>query len=510
MLIVECWRRLSPVLCLFGALSACTTTPPLKDTPVTDKPVVIVPELDSKASIPLSIGVYLPPRVLGRTAIMDLRHGGTSIKSVISNGPTGSATIAAVAHYFPALFAKVYLVSNFPDARLIKHKLDVVIVIQDTATRHLPGTAATATDIWETQLKLAIYRPDGTQLDHYSVSTTSKPTDARPTDPAALINWTYQASEESIKPALRMALQRFPKTEVLNRLLAESKHNSHAHDEPYWLNVSKEFTQTLDKEKIFIPLPDMTLHQYLDRPDVSAVENMVVSNSLVLHNTDLIAQYYNANPSEFTQHLLNLSNENKSISQVYVQQIQAIAEKKHPAHTPLAFKRITGFNKPKPKARLVTTQTPEPVSELKQPTPATAAVTPLFRKDDNPQLQKSIAIIESLKHIDNKTADTKSNNDEACMQELRRSKQDLLANAKTANANVQLLRSASSGAIVYTPGHCARPVPKHSGAVQSMHEAQRVALCGVQTVNCALAKIYTGMACQAAIQQCMQQAPIAR
>ena len=509
MVIIKPWTWLGPGVLVLSGLTACTIVPPATAPVVPDKPVIVVPELDSKTTLPLSVAVYISPRVLGRTAIMDLRQSDSTTKNVISNGPTGSATIAAVAEYFPAVFNKVYLTASFPDARLLKHKLDVVIAIQDTATRHLPGTGDAAHDIWETQIKLAICRPDGTQLDHYSVSATSKPATVRPTDPAALVDWIYQASEDSIKPAIRMALQRFPKADVLNRILTQSKNSTRTHDQAFWTNINKEFTQSLDKEKIFIPLPDMTLEQYLHRPDINAVENMVIGNSMVLLNTDLLAQYYTANPAGFAARLLTLGSGNKSISQVYTQQIQTIAAKKNPAQTALVFQRIKGFNKPKSQPKLATVQSDQPVAVVKQPpAPVTAAPSP--HSEDNPEIQKSFAIIDSLKHIDNTAADAKLNNDESCMKELRRSKQDLLASAKAANVNVQLLRSVGSGAIVYTPGHCARPVASHTDASQSMHEAQRIALCGVQTVNCALAKTYTGMACQTAIRACMQQAPIAR
>jgi len=481
--------------------------PPAKVIPPPEKEVVAIPELDTKAGIPLKAAVYIAPRVLGRSAILDLRQSDSAAKHIINNGPTGAATIAAVVHYFPAAFDEVYLVAHFPDARLYKRELDLVIVIQDTATRHQPDNTELANDTWETQINLALYRLDGTRITHYTVTASSMPAaGTKPSDPEGIIRWTYRASQDAIKPAVRLALQRFPKTEVLNALQKQPLKTSSAKTQKYWETTHMEFEQRLDKEKIFLPLPDMTLEQYLNRPNVHAVENMVMGNAIVLLNSKLMAQYYAQSPAAFQQTILNPGTLSPTITRVYEQQLQTLAEGQDPNQRPLAYQFIGGANKPVRMATPTKPKSPKPAITKKQP----FAVAPLAPSNESPAIRKSFVLLDGLKHVGKPAAGRApaEGSEGNCLDDLRRIKQALLDSAKESGASVQLLRSATSGAVVYSNKTCSTAIPNTINKEQSANEAQRIALCGVQTVNCAMAKIYAGMDCQLAVNRCRQEAEI--
>lgn len=508
MSLVKHWAWLGPGILWLGLLTACTIPPASKVSTVPAQQVVAIPELDNTAAIPLKVAVYIAPRVLGRSAILDLRQSGSATKNVINNGPTGAATIAAVTHYFPGVFDEVYLLAQFPDARLVKRKIDLVIVIQDTATRHQIINSQPPTEIWDSQIKLGLYRPDGTKLTQYSVVASLQAAAApKPADADGMIRWIYHTSQESIQPAMRLALQRFPKAEVLNALRNPPVKTAHAKPKHDWQKTSKEFTQDIDKEKINAPLPDMTLEQYLNRPSQSAAANMTIANALAQLNSKIIAQYYARNPTVINQYLLNLGAEQKAINQVYIQQLHGFAAGQDPNKQPLTVQFIGGLNKKVQLASHAKNQPPHQQATLEQNNSNAAPASP---SNANPQIRKSLTLLDGLNQIGKSASGGSSatNVEVNCLDELRRVKQLLLDHAKDSGAGFQLLRSAGSGAKVYSNKLCSTPVPQNINQEQSLNEAQRIALCGVQTVTCSMAKIYSGMECQLAVNRCRQESPL--
>jgi len=491
MLLINRWAKLGPTLLVFGFITACATAQRDSVNTAPVKQLVAIPELDPKAGIPLKVAVYIAPRILGRSAILDLRQSDSVTKNIIHSGATGAATITAVTQYFPAVFEEVYLVSNFPDARLLKRKLDLIVVIQDTATQRQLINSQPANEIWETQIKLGLYRPDGTKLTQYSVTASSKPrAEDKPADVDGMIRWVYRASQESIKPAMRLALHRFPKADVLNTL-----RNTPMQTAPV--------QSKMDWEKFDIPLPDMTLEQYLNRQSQLAAEHMAMANAMAQLNSKVIAQYYARNPAAFDKNMLNLGVGNKAIAQVYVQQLQTFAEGNDPNKRPLAFQFIGGLKKNTQSAKT----SPSPTAITAQ---QNAIVAPASQNNAYPEIGKTLALLDGLKHVGKPAsggyaADGSKGN---CLDELRQIKQTLLDSAKESSASIQLLRSAASGVAIYSNKFCSTPVPQSINQAQSLSETRRIALCGVQTVNCAMAKTYTGMDCQLAVNRCMQESPI--
>lgn len=476
MTLIKPLADIAPMLLLLGIMTGCTTPPQGTGLAAPEKRIFTVPELTPAAAIPLKVAVYIAPGVFGRSAILNLKDSRVAANSVIQSGQTGTATIAAMTQYFPTVFDEVYLLAHFPDARLNSRKIDLVIVIQDTATSRQVITAEPAGEIWDTQIRMGLYRVDGTRISQYSVMASINPTtNNRPGDTEGIIRWVNRTSQESMYPAMRLALHNFPRAEVMHAIHSQPARDSQARN---------------DLEQINIPLPTMPLEHYLGRQSQLAADNMAMANALVQLNTKVIAPYYARNPAGFIHNFIQPGVLTSAVSQVYAKQLQAIAEGLNPDKQPWVMQNIGGLGKTKPVTTPAKTQATVNAAIQANTVASTTA------SNDYPQLKKLAALLANLKQPGGD-----------CLNDLRRTKQALLDSAKEAGANAAMLHSAGSGAVIYSHSHCAMPVPAKMDTAQSLRETQRIALCGVQTVNCTMAKVYGGTACQAAVNKCVQEAP---
>lgn len=495
------WLLFMTVLTL--SVAGCSTTPTEVQPKEAEKRILEVPELDSKAALPLSVAVYITPRVLGRAAIMDLRQGKTAVKNVIHNGQLGAASIAAVTKYFPFAFSDVHLITNFPDSRLLKYKVDLVVTIDDvTAVRQILS-ADSMSEVWDTRVYLGLYHPDGTTITHYAVTASSQhPASEKITNLDERIQWIYQASQNSINPAMRLALLRFPKLEVLDALQVNSIKQRHKLTTEEWLVRHQDFFEHLSKEKLNIPLPTMTLEQTFNRQTQQAADNMVMANALVLLNAKIFAQFYSRNPGAFNQDIKSHRDITQSIKGVYLHQLQNFSDGRDLNKRPFVFKSIGGQHK----IKTAHTKTSETAPKATPLTPAqNNTPTPTVNPVSTPvELIKVYALLRSL-NTAGKPKDAGSAGD--CSSDLRKTKDALLSSAKDAGMNSQLLHSAGSGATVYSKNLCATAVPSNLDPSQASYETQRVTLCGIQTINCALSKTFTGMDCQQALKLCRSESP---
>lgn len=332
------------LICLFPLLLSACTSYGVPLVPSGDR-ITSVAALGSHFKpLPLRVAVYVAPQVLDSHVVFD-NHADSNYPYVVDFGRIGPAVAAAVAKYVPSAFAKTYLVSSFPDRRLVGKPIDAVFVIEHVAESR--WRAAMGQEGWDVSISAGLYGVHGEPVAHYSVVASRVPK-SRTFEAAtpAWIAWEVRNATAAVGPAVRLALRRLPRGQVLDYF---ASHGAGMRGGPgaergnarYWRQRRGAFAQRIATDRPRLPVPTITLLEYAKLRNSGKPNAKRLANALEGACTDIAAQQYPGMPSAYDGQMMVLGALNQAAAGFYARQYRMSSAGQDPGKAPLLFQRLS-------------------------------------------------------------------------------------------------------------------------------------------------------------------------